>query len=87
MTTPRKVWASSTERYNGGVRIKRLWGSSTVTRFYVGYAGDENDPSKWMKIEGYGKTPGERKTYAIHAFRKAHGEQVPDLASIQNILR
>lgn len=69
-----KVVATSFERYNGGVRIKRLWGSSTVTRFIVHYVGD--DPSKWMKIEGYGKTPGDRKTYAMNEFRRAHGEPV-----------
>jgi hypothetical protein len=80
--TVRKVEASSTERYNGGVRIKRLWGSSTVTRFYVHYADDRHDPSKWMKIEGYGKTPGDRKTYAINQFRKLKGENVPDLQTL-----
>jgi len=70
----RKVVATSFERYNGGVRIKRLWGSSTVTRFFVHYVGD--DPAKWMKIEGYGKTPGDRKTYACNEFRKMNGEEV-----------
>jgi hypothetical protein len=61
----RKIVAHSFERYNGGVRIKRQYGSSTVTRFYVYYAGDEKDPSKWKIVEGYGPTPGDRKTDAI----------------------
>jgi hypothetical protein len=87
MSSPRKVTAISYERYNGGVRIKRIWGSSTVTRFFVFYADERNDVSKTMKIEGYGKTPGERKTYAINIFRKERGEQVPDLTSIQHIIR
>jgi len=73
----RKVVASSTERYNGGVRIKRLWGSSTVTLFFVFYAEDRKDPAKWMKLEGYGKTPGDRKTYAMNEFRRLNGEEVP----------
>lgn len=61
----RKIKAVSYERYNGGARVKRAYGSSTVTRFYVFFEGDERDPSKWVKVEAYGATPGERKTYAI----------------------
>lgn len=61
----RKIVAHSFERYNGGVRIKRQYGSSTVTKFYIYYAGDEKDPSKWKIVEGYGPTPGDRKTDAI----------------------
>ena len=59
------VKASSFERYNGGAAIKRQFGSSTVTKFYVYRVGDEKDPNKWLIVKGYGKTPGERKTYAI----------------------
>jgi len=59
------IKAVSYERYNGGVRIKRAYGSSTVTRFFVFRAEDEKDPSKWLKVEGYGPTPGDRKTDAI----------------------
>lgn len=46
-----KIQLTSASRYNGGIAIKRRWGSSTVTEFYV-------------QIDGDGKTPGERKTYA-----------------------
>ncbi len=60
-----KVVANSFERYNGGARVKRAYGSSTVTRFYVYLARDKDNPAAWHKIEGYGKTPGERKTDAI----------------------
>lgn len=63
-----KIVATSFERYNGGVRIKRLYGSSTVTRFYVHFARDAKNPMAWKKIEGYGPTPGERKTDAIRKF-------------------
>ena len=64
----RKIEASSYERYNGGVATKRAYGSSTVTRFFVYFAEDRNDPSKWQKIEGRGRTPGDRKTAAINEF-------------------
>jgi hypothetical protein len=60
-----KIIASSFQRYNGGVRIKRLYGSSTVTRFYVFREEDRNDASKWLEVEGFGPTPGDRKTDAI----------------------
>jgi hypothetical protein len=68
----RKVVATSYERYNGGARTKRMYGGSTITRFFVHYAEDRNDPLKWEKIEGYGPTPGERKTYAIQEFLRRH---------------
>jgi hypothetical protein len=61
-----KLFATSFERYNGGVRIKRLHGSSTVTRFYVGEKG--SNPSTWEIIEAYGPTPGDRKTYALNKY-------------------
>jgi len=66
----RRVEATSVERYNGGVRIKRAYGSSTVTRFLVGFAGSSADT--WEKIEGFGPTPGDRKTYAINEFLRRH---------------
>lgn len=61
-----KLFATSIERYNGGVRIKRLYGSSTVTTFLVGEEG--SDASTWKKIQGYGPTPGDRKTFAINVY-------------------
>ena len=61
-----KLFARSFERYNGGVKIKRLYGSSTVTRFYVGAEG--SDPATWVPIDGYGATPGERATYAKRVY-------------------
>jgi len=60
-----KIIASSFQRYNGGARIKRLHGSSTVTRFYVFREEDLGDASKWLEVEGFGPTPGDRKTDAI----------------------
>jgi len=51
---------TSASRYNGGVAIKRLYGSSTITNFYVRVNGSLWDGT----IPGRGATPGERKTYA-----------------------
>lgn len=59
-----KLITSSKNRYNGGVRAKRLYGSSTITTFYVFRPEDENDPSRWATVEVGGKTPGERSTAA-----------------------
>ena len=61
-----KVFAVSKNRYNGGIRIKRIYGSSTVTTFLVGVEG--SDPLSWQEIEGFGRTPGDRKTDAIRKF-------------------
>ncbi len=58
-----KILAKSFERYNGGAAVKRLHGSSTVTRFYV-YV-DGTPPDGWKVVEGFGPTPGDRKTDAI----------------------
>lgn len=64
----RKVIATSFERYNGGIAIKREYGSSTITKFYVHWEGEESNPQSWKVISGFGKTPGERKSYAIRKF-------------------
>ena len=67
-----KLFARSFQRYNGGVRIKRLYGSSTITLFHVGIEG--SDPSTWATIEAFGKTPGERKTNALDVYKETHPE-------------
>ncbi len=64
------IKAVSYERYNGGVKVKRLHGSSTVTRFYVYEDKDANDPSKWLKVEAKGTGPADRKKIAIALFQK-----------------
>ncbi len=66
-----KLVAKSYQRYNGGVRAKRRYGSSTITRFYVYREQDAADPSKWVSVEVGGPSPGERATAA-----KQQGEQV-----------
>ena len=62
--TAMKLITSSQSRYNGGVRAKRLYGSSTITTFFVFRPEDENDASLWATVEVGGKTPGERATAA-----------------------
>jgi hypothetical protein len=64
------IIAKSFERYNGGIRIKRLYGSSTVTRFYVYDSKDEHNPQVWSIVTGYGPTPGDRKTFAITTWKE-----------------
>jgi hypothetical protein len=54
----------SKSRYNGGVKAKRLYGSSTITTFFVMRPEDENKPQFWATVEVGGKTPGERATTA-----------------------
>lgn len=65
-----RIIASSFERYNGGAAIKRKHGSSTVTRFYVYREEDAHNTAAWREIEGYGLTPGDRKTDAIRRYRE-----------------
>ena len=67
------IFAHSQSRYNGGVKIKKQYGSSTVTVFLVGEEGSH--PSTWKTISGYGKTPGERKTYAKNVFLSSIGRE------------
>ena len=52
----------SMSRYNGGVAVKRLHGSSTVTVFAV---DDTETGKRYRDIRGFGRTPGERHTYAV----------------------
>jgi hypothetical protein len=51
-------------------RIKRQYGSATVTKFFV---EEKGDPSSRMQMIGYGRTPGDRKTYAIKQYMEARG--------------
>lgn len=71
-----KLKAVSKSRYNGGVKAKRLYGSSTITTFYVMRPEDEKRPELWATVEVGGKTPGDRITAA-----KAKAEPI-----IQNLL-
>ena len=60
-----KLIAVSMNRYNGGVRAKRKYGSSTLTEFIVFLPEDEHIPENWITVKDVGgKTPGERATKA-----------------------
>lgn len=55
----------SESRYNGGVRVKREFGSATVTVFKIKLTPE----SEYLTIEGKGRTPGDRRTAALNAAR------------------
>jgi hypothetical protein len=65
-----KIEAISSSRYNGGVKAKRLYGSSTITTFLVGVVG-QSEP--YTEVTVGGPTPGERKTLAIVKYRAMKG--------------
>jgi hypothetical protein len=71
-----RIFASSYERYYGGVSEKRKYGGQgTVTRFLVGYEGSE--ASTWRKVEGHGKYPSTRKADAIRRFLEIEAGATP----------
>jgi hypothetical protein len=61
-----RLTAISHSRHNGGVKFKRLYGSSTLTTFLV---FDDAKPTRTLYVEAAGKTPGERKTLALETAR------------------
>lgn len=60
----------SESRYDGGVRVKREFGSATVTVFKIKLTPD----AEYLTIEGKGRTPGERRTAALKAARARAGQ-------------
>jgi hypothetical protein len=60
-----KIVAVSKERYRATAAQKRAYGGSTVTEFYVQFKGD---PESVRVVKGFGRTPGDRKTFAMRAF-------------------
>lgn len=68
MSQEKKVVAVSLERYNGGAKVKRLHGSSTVTIFSVYFEEHAKDYSKHVRIEAKGANPHVRKQVAIDRF-------------------
>ena len=59
-----KLQTCSKERFNGGVKAKRQYGSSTMTTFWVFRPEDEKNADLWATVTVGGKTPGERSTAA-----------------------
>lgn len=67
-TSKPKLFATSIERYYGGIQEKRKYGGTgAVTVFLIGEKG--SDASTWKKVTGHGKTPGERKTDALRRYQ------------------
>lgn len=62
------VVAVSFERYRATAAQRRAHGGGTVTRFYVYRRSEEGDASRYAVVEGFGRTPGERKTDAIRRY-------------------
>lgn len=59
-----RLKAISFERYNGGIAVKRRYGSSTVTKFFIVPIAADGTEWETLQVEGYGATPGERGTDA-----------------------
>lgn len=79
-----KLFATSTERYYGGIQEKRKYGGTgAVTVFLIGEQG--SDPGTWKKITGHGKTPGDRKTDALRRYRA--GTMPPAASTDQGVQR
>lgn len=68
-----KIMCVSMSRHNGGAKAKRLYGSSTITRFMVWVEGDL-PPHKEYEVGG--ATPSDRKAEAIRLFKAQLLEQV-----------
>jgi hypothetical protein len=60
-----KLKAISKERYRATAAQRRLYGGKTVTRFWVFRAEDRENHANWVVVDGFGPTPGERKTDAM----------------------
>ena len=60
-----RIVAVSTDRYRASAAERRQYGGATVTDFLVYREEDRHHSERWVKIRGFGKTPGERKTDAI----------------------
>lgn len=62
-----KLKAISKERYRATAAQRRLYGGKTVTRFCR--VEDRENHANWVVVEGFGSTPGERKTDAMERAR------------------
>lgn len=69
MSRPVKISAVSKDRYRASAAERRQYGGNAVTEFWVTRA----DTDETIVVTGYGKTPGERKTYAMNVAIKKWG--------------
>lgn len=83
-----KALAFSKSRFRASPAERRQYGGSTITEFYVMFATDEKDASKWEVITGHGKSPADRKRDAIEKFlrKKAHGGASRNSASTSKVI-
>jgi hypothetical protein len=65
-----KIETLTLGRYRASARERRLYGGKTVTVFYVWRVIDGIPEKDSLKVTGYGRTPGERKTFAKKAAEK-----------------
>jgi hypothetical protein len=70
-----KIRLSSQNRWRATASERRLHGGATVTEFFAIRSDDENTPSRWLRVKGYGPTPGERKTYAKKTAERIFAER------------
>lgn len=61
-----KLEAHSLNRYRASAAERRQYGGITTTEFIV----TRKDTGEMMTVMGYGKTPGERKTFAMNEARR-----------------
>jgi hypothetical protein len=66
-----KIMARSYERYNGGVAIKRKYGSATVTMYCV---WREGRPEEKKLVKGFGATSADRRADAIRRYKEGGGD-------------
>ena len=59
-----KLLTTSKSRYDGGVKAKQQYGSSTMTEFFVYRREDARNPKRWAVVIVGGRTPGDRATRA-----------------------
>ena len=64
---PAKLFAVSKHRRHATAAETRHTGGRTVTTFLVG--DPKAHPITWVEVEGYGPTPGQRKTDALGKYR------------------
>lgn len=70
-----KLFADSVTRWRATAAERRLHGGKTVTQFLVGEVG--SPASTWRRVNGYGPTPGERRTDAIRSYRLLTEQPTP----------
>lgn len=82
----KKIIAVSKNRHRATATEFREHGGRTVTEFYVFRDEDENKPSLWKVVSGYGRTPGDRKMDAISRSGLAEDRHHPIIGTCEGPL-